>query len=218
MRTILAIIFMTFATQASAWSENVTRTEANALEDLITLPSGVSFHIPNYLEFDDGFLNQVNREAQVENLGAPAKDPMYFAAILRLNLKEIFRINISSATEQDKAVSQTNIASATEDNLSSFFEAQKQFQKQYFERVGFEQLDFTGRKNLFNDRYYLVASSLYKVNNPNFSELPYRVTVLTLYYYDRENSFIATFRGLSDLQGEAQGAVKSFLDTLKMPQ
>jgi len=66
MRTILAIIFMTFATQASAWSENVTRTEANALEDLITLPSGVSFHIPNFLEFDDGFLNQVNREAQVE--------------------------------------------------------------------------------------------------------------------------------------------------------
>ena len=217
MRTILAIIFMTLATQASAWSENVTRTEANALEDLITLPSGVSFHIPNYLEFDDGFLNQVNRKAQVENLGAPAKDPMYFAAILRLNLKEIFRINISSAREQDKVVSQTNIASATEDNLSSFFEAQKQYQKQYFERVGFEQLDFTGRKNHFNDKYYLTASSLYKVNNPNFSELPYRVQEVTLYYFDLENSFIATFRGLSDLQGEVTEAVKSFFDTLKMP-
>ena len=53
MRTILVIIFITMATQASAWSENITRTEVNFNTDKIVLENGLSFHIPKVLEIKD---------------------------------------------------------------------------------------------------------------------------------------------------------------------
>lgn len=217
MRTILAILFMALATQVSAWSENVTRTEANSLEDLITLSNGISFHIPEYLEYDDGFLDKVSREASEEQVGNPSEDPMYFNANLMLNLINVFRIKMISPREAYKTVSQTNIAEASEDELSKFYENQKQSQKQFYELVGYELLDFIGRKELLNDRYYLTTSSLYKVNNKNFSDLPYRLQIVNLFYLDLDNSLIASFQGLSDLQGEVQRAAMSFVNTLEIP-
>ena len=217
IRTILAIIFVTFATQACAWSDNIKRTKVDDLHDRITLSNGISFEIPQYIPTDDGEINELARNLTLSlfdrNLD---NDPLYFNAALYFNYKPIFTVATTSLPEFQE-VGQEFISEASEEDLSHYFEGIKSMQREAYKQIGHEMTYSQAERIKILDKHYLYAFYIWKVDNKDISDKPFNITTVQMYFADYDNSFKASFNGLGDLTSEVQYASFLFANTLQIP-
>ena len=217
MRTILTIIFITLATHVSAWSESIKRMKVDSLHDRITLYNGISFEIPQYIETDDGEMNEVGRSLALSMFGRNVEnDPLYFRAALRFNSKPIFSVATTSVPELQE-VGQDFISEASEEDLSDFLEGIKLLHQEAYKQVGHEMTYSQVQRIKILDKHYLYALFIWKVDNEDISDKPFNRTTVSMYFADYDNSFRASFNGLGDLTSEVQYASFLFANTLQIP-